>query len=108
MEPYPGGYNKTIQLEIAKALIEAERTCTGPNASSIVGQYALCSSCPSWLTDRRLRYQSPAYQHNLSHSHEDPQRMFLYFCDTCCVLPHRRPCHSLGSPSRAEAVSFDS
>lgn len=35
MEPYPG-YNSTIQHEIAAALIEAARTCTGPNASSIV------------------------------------------------------------------------
>ncbi len=35
MAYYPG-YNSTIQHEIAAALIEAERTCTGPNATSIV------------------------------------------------------------------------
>ena len=35
MAYYPG-YNTTIQHEIAEALIEAERSCTGPNATSIV------------------------------------------------------------------------
>ncbi|MCJ1388815.1 hypothetical protein MMC18_001665 [Xylographa bjoerkii] len=39
MAYYPG-YNLTIQQEIAATLIEAERTCTGPNATSIV-DYAI-------------------------------------------------------------------
>lgn len=105
MSYYPG-YNLTIQREIAAALIEAARTCTAPNATSIVSEYTTGPVFRTSLTARRLRDLSPAYPDHVPHPHEDYQRIFRHLRDPRCTLPCYRPSPQLGRASRTKAVRF--